>query len=192
MKRQIALPLLLITACAPAENKPSPHEEQQSGALEAVALLKPTPGNVVEGIVSFRENDRQLSIVVHVTGLETGKHGWHIQEAGTCDPPEAEGAGSHFNPKGSRHGAPGSPEHHTGDLGNLEADANGVAHLEISIDLATLPGGPGSLLGRAIVVRSGEDDLRTDPGGGAGKPVTCGIIELARPMKSPSEGSRAF
>jgi Cu-Zn family superoxide dismutase len=66
--------------------------------------------------------------------------------------------GGHFNPNGKTHGAPGDEERHAGDLGNVTADANGVAEFTI-VDAQIAVTGPASIVGRACVVHAGEDDL---------------------------------
>ena len=195
-----ALPLLLLTVCAPSSDPPTQDEEhggqQQERVpvadLEAVSQLQPTAESTVEGIVSFRETEGRLRIVAHVTGLLAGKHGLHIHENGDCGSPRTQVAEGHFNPQQSPHGGPASPEHHVGDLGNIEADGSGVAHLEMTVDFATLSERPQSVLGLGIMVHSKEDDLVTQPDGGSGVPLACGIIELARPLSAPSEGSGSY
>lgn len=49
---------------------------------------------------------------------------------------------------------------HVGDLGNVIAEADGVAHIDMTDKLATLHG-QNSIVGRSLVVHAGEDDLGT-------------------------------
>lgn len=80
------------------------------------------------------------------------------------------------------HGAPDALEHHEGDLGNLLADDNGVATIDIfgsSVQLL----GPDSALNRAFVVHALEDDLGLFPhnatslaNGNSGARLACAII----------------
>ena len=197
MRWKTAFPLLLLAVCTPSSNQLSKNEESGSqqenrvsaSGLEAVSQLKPTPGGAVEGIVSLREADGELQIIAHVAGLLAGRHGLHIHKTVDCSLPDLE---EHFNPHQSRHGGPTLPEHHVGDLGNIEADGNGIAHLEMTVNFATLSEGTNSILGLAIIVHSEEDDLQTQPDGGSGLALACGIIELARPLSSPSEGSGTY
>ena len=65
-----------------------------------------------------------------VTGLKPGKHGFHIHMFGDLRAADGMSAGGHYNPHGHPHGGPESKEHHEGDLGNIEADAQGVAKVE--------------------------------------------------------------
>ena len=44
---------------------------------KAVAVLRPTQGNAVEGRVTFTRTDKGTSVNVHVTGLTPGRHGFH-------------------------------------------------------------------------------------------------------------------
>jgi hypothetical protein len=91
-------------------------------------------------------------------------------------------AGTHFNPLSSDHGAPGGIlGYHIGDLGNIEADENGVAVIDIILDKSprpTLYEGDNSILGRTLVIHGGEDDLSStgDKVGNAGKRIACGVI----------------
>jgi Cu-Zn family superoxide dismutase len=75
------------------------------------------------------------------------------------------------------HGGPANLDHHTGDLGNIEADASGKAHLDWKGKLSFT--GKDSIIGRSIVVHEKEDDLKTDPSGNSGARVACGAILAA-------------
>ncbi len=143
---------------------------------KAVAVLKATEGNKVEGTVTFTKVDGGVLIVADVINLKPGKHGFHVHEHGDCSAHDASSAGGHFNPTNSKHGGPDSPERHVGDLGNLVADANGKAHYERVDKLITLEG-PDSVVGRSVVVHVGEDDFTTQPTGNSGARIACGAIE---------------
>jgi Cu-Zn family superoxide dismutase len=67
-----------------------------------------------------------------------------------------------------------------GDLGNLEADGMGTAHYRRTDGYVTL-NGPHSVIGRAVIVHAGEDDLTTQPTGNAGGRQACGVIGIAKP-----------
>lgn len=72
----------------------------------------------------------------------------------TCLCTGCTSAGAHFNPLGKEHGGPTHAERHVGDLGNVEATANGVAKVNISDSQIQLSG-PHSVIGRTVVVRVG-------------------------------------
>lgn len=60
-------------------------------------------------------------------------------------------AGPHFNPDNKEHGGPTDSVRHVGDLGNITAEANGVAHVNICDKVISLCGA-NSIIGRTIVV----------------------------------------
>lgn len=60
-------------------------------------------------------------------------------------------AGAHFNPQGKTHGGPADAERHVGDLGNVEANASGVATVNITDKLISLEGA-NTIVGRSLVV----------------------------------------
>lgn len=68
-----------------------------------------------------------------------------------------------------------------GDLGNIEADDNGVAKVNITDKLIALSG-TNNIIGRAIVIHADPDDLGlggfddSKTTGHAGLRVACGII----------------
>ena len=144
----------------------------------AVAVLHPTLGNNVSGVVHFIPQGDKVLIEADVEGLEAGKHGFHIHEYGDCSSPDGKSAGGHYNPDGNPHAGPDQKNRHMGDMGNLEADASGQAHYERQDDYIVLTGEK-SIIGRAIIVHSGEDDLTSQPTGDAGSRVACGVIGFA-------------
>jgi len=54
--------------------------------------------------------------------------------------------GAHYNPFGKNHGGPKDVERHVGELGNIQADANGVANFVIEDSQVQLFG-PFSVIG---------------------------------------------
>jgi Cu-Zn family superoxide dismutase len=86
-------------------------------------------------------------------------------------------AKGHFNPFGKPHGDPKSGERHAGDLPALHAAKNGRAKVEALVDMISVTPGPGSIIGRALVVHADPDDYRTQPTGNAGARLACGVIK---------------
>ena len=146
-------------------------------ADKAICVLHPTEGNNVTGTVTFSREGDDVKIVADLEGLTPGKHGFHIHELGDCSAPDGTSAGGHYNPENTKHGGPSDAERHVGDLGNIEAGENGTAHLEMTDSMITLNGNR-SIIGRAIIVHAGEDDLTSQPTGAAGARVACGVIGI--------------
>src|SRR5438132_2131831 len=146
---------------------------------KAIAVLHPTAGNNVTGSVTFTQSGEVVLVVADITGLTPGKHGFHIHEFGDCSAADASSAGGHFNPMKKPHGAPDAAERHEGDLGNIEADSTGKAHLELKDKMLKLSG-ENSILGRGVIVHEKVDDW-SQPTGNAGSRQACGVIGVAKP-----------
>ena len=145
---------------------------------KAIAVLHAASGSNVTGTVTFTKTSDGVEVVADVSGLTPGKHGFHIHEFGDCSAADATSAGGHFNPMHKAHGAPDAAEHHAGDLGNLEADASGKAHLTLK-DKAMTMSGENSIIGHGVIVHAKEDDL-SQPVGNAGGRLACGVIGVAK------------
>jgi Cu-Zn family superoxide dismutase len=168
---------LMVTACANAT-------DAVQSRPAAVAELAPTSGNSVRGKVEFTQKGDGVLVEAHISGLSPNStHGFHIHETGDCSAPDASSAGGHFNPTSSPHGGPSGEVRHGGDLGNLKADANGIARSSVKVGGITIDGGPDRIVGRAVVVHAGVDDLQSQPAGNSGGRVACGVINPA-PEKS--------
>lgn len=161
----------------PPENVDTVFEDES--ITKAVCVLYPTEGNEVMGTVTFTKADSGVVVVADVQGLTPGKHGFHVHQYGDCSAPDGKSAGGHFNPEDKDHGGPHADMRHVGDLGNLEADQDGKAHYEMTDTKISLSG-EHSIIGRAIVVHAGEDDLSSQPTGAAGARVACGVIGIAQ------------
>ena len=147
---------------------------------KAIAVLHPTQGNQVSGTVTFTQAGAEMKIVAEVSGLTPGKHGFHIHEFGDCSSPDGKAAGGHFNPTNEPHAGHDVAQRHEGDMGNLEADASGKAHLELTDKMMKMSGEE-SIIGHAIIVHAKADDLKSQPAGDAGARVACGVIGIAKP-----------
>jgi Cu-Zn family superoxide dismutase len=145
----------------------------------------------IKGIVYFTENLANNTVVIdiHIEGLKkNGLHGFHIHECGDMSE-ECESMCAHFNPYGKNHGCPGSKERHVGDLGNLIANQNGIAHYQRIDDMIKLRGTKANIIGRGLIIHADEDDcgLGNKPDslttGHSGKRIACAIIGYAKPPK---------
>jgi Cu-Zn family superoxide dismutase len=162
--------LMLLPACASMN-------EVFSKKQSATAVLAATKGNSVTGTVNFTQKGDVVLIEAKINGLKpNGVHGFHVHEKGNCSAPDAASAGGHFNPSASQHGGPSGTARHGGDLGNLKADAGGFAQMSIEVSGISLGTAADSIIGRAVVVHAGADDLKSQPAGNSGARVACGLI----------------
>ncbi len=145
-------------------------------AQSAVARLEPTKGNVASGTVTFTQKGDKVSVEARVSALIPGGHGFHIHEKGDCSSRDGMSAGGHFNPTAKPHGNPGVPDHHTGDMPMLVADASGNASLSMELGGMTIGSGATDIVGRALIVHKDPDDYTTQPTGNSGARVACGVI----------------
>jgi Cu-Zn family superoxide dismutase len=177
MKRNFLSIIVLITAvcCALSLAQASAQEVKK-----AIAVLHPASGSQVMGTVTFTKTDGGMQVVADITGLTPGQHGFHIHEFGDCSAPDATSAGGHFNPSKNPHAGHDDAKRHEGDLGNIEADSSGKAHLELTDKMMTMSGEK-SIIGRGVIVHEKVDDLKTQPTGNAGGRVACGVIGVAKP-----------
>lgn len=182
----IAAALLLATSVYAQDVSgmhPSTQKKEKPARMaeptKAVAVLNSAPGMNVQGTVTFEQVEGGVKVTADVTGLTPGKHGFHIHAYGDCSAGDFTSTGGHLMAPGEKHAGPDDPDRHIGDMGNITADASGKAHLEL-VDSKLSFSGPYSILGRAIIIHAGEDDLTSQPTGNAGGRVACGTIGLAK------------
>jgi Cu-Zn family superoxide dismutase len=181
---------VLLAACGDGPREAAVHRHPGAtdaapagGSRDAIAVMQPTAGNRVAGVLRFREREGKVVISGDVTGLTAnGRHAIHIHEYGDASSADGAAAGGHYNPEGHPHGGLDHPHRHAGDLGNLLADAAGASHVEISVDNLTVAGARNPLIGRAVVIHAGTDDLVSQPAGNAGPRIAVGVIGIAKPV----------
>ena len=120
-----------------------------------------------------------VRMLLDVTGLPPGDKAVHFHEVGQCIGPSFTSAGAHFNPTQAEHGTKNPRGPHAGDLPDITVETSGRGHLEVTVKRVTLKKGPASLLdknGSALVVHERADDTRTDPDGGSGTRIACGVL----------------
>ena len=160
----ITLATLLVLACAHTNTGPM-----------AMATLAPTTGQTAKGTVHFTDlKDGGTEVVVDLTNVPPGVHGFHIHEGASCGN-DAKDAGGHFNPLNMPHAAPDATSHHAGDFGNVTADDKGEVHATFVTHSITVAAGTTSVIGHAVVLHANPDDLTTQPTGNAGGRIACGV-----------------
>jgi len=148
--------------------------------VKTVVQLEHVEGDITGSVVMKQEPGKPTIIRGLIKGLTPGLHGIHIHEFGDLSK-GCDSAGGHYNPDGVDHGD--LAEGHVGDLGNIEANEDGIARFKIvarRVDLS----GDRSVVGRALVIHADEDDLgkggdeESLKTGNAGERVACGVIRL--------------
>jgi len=159
---------------------PADHATAWSSVNHAVAVIHPTAGNQCAGIVSFSQQGDTVKVVADLSGLTPNQmHGFHIHELGDVSADNGTATGGHYNPEKHDHALPVTSMRHAGDLGNVQADADGKAHLEMTLANISIAGLRNPVLGRGVIVHAKPDD-GGQPTGNAGGRIGQGVIGLAK------------
>src|SRR5699024_2746069 len=142
-----------------------------------VAVVTLTKEIDVMGKVTFTKEGDGVRVQGNISGLKEGKHGFHIHQYGDCRADDGSSAGGHYNPAGNDHAARTDSVRHMGDMGNISADAVGTARVDYVDSVIDM----NMIMGRAVVIHGGEDDLTSQPSGAAGARMACGVIGIANP-----------
>lgn len=153
-----------------------------SKTITAKATIDAKSNSAVSGTVTFTENEGMVSMVANLIGLTPGMHAIHIHENGDCSADDGSSAGGHWNPTMKEHGAWGHDGFHLGDIGNIDADENGIGTITKDTDLWCIgcADETKNIIGKAIIIHDGVDDMKTQPTGNAGGRVGCGEIVLEK------------
>ncbi|XP_064093333.1 superoxide dismutase [Cu-Zn]-like [Macrobrachium nipponense] len=156
-----------------------PVDEDAKRTRKATVVLQ----GDAQGTLTLTQKEPPVG-ATHIEGeilnLTPGPHGFHVHDLGDLSG-GCVTAGGHYNPYKKNHGAPEHRERHIGDLGNIQADTQGRAYVNVTDPLVSLVG-PRSVIGRAVVVHADEDDLGLGghadslKTGNAGGRVACGVI----------------
>jgi Cu-Zn family superoxide dismutase len=143
-----------------------PHEKR------ADAQVLPTVGNTARGTVTFIERADGVQVTYNLVGLPPNSdHALQVHERGDCNAADGSSAGAVFAPAADRLK---TGVRRAGDLGNIHADATGVAAgfvvaTEVSLD------GVRSVIGRSVLVAREPSDPEF-PDRGVGAALACGVI----------------
>lgn len=179
-----AATLALAAACGrqstpPADQAAAPAETEAPPPASATARLAPTQGHSASGTLTLTvAGPDSVRLTGSLQGLPpNAQFGFHIHEVGDCSAPDASSAGAHFNPTNAPHGDPTGTAHHAGDMLNAQSDGQGMATVDVTasgVSLATAQ--PDDVLGKAVVLHAKPDDYKTQPSGGSGDRIACGVI----------------
>jgi len=139
-------------------------------------------GHIV-GSATLTDGPHGMLIHVSARGLPPGPKAIHIHTVGTCEDP-VEGfvaSKGHLNPHAKEHGLMNPEGPDTGDLPNLFVHPDGTIEVEMFTMLASLKGtGDRPALldedGTALVIHENRDDHMSQPIGGAGARIACGVV----------------
>lgn len=157
------------------------YHQRVNTAVRAQAYIKGgPPASGINGIVTFTDVVGGTMVCVNVSGLppfqpagngkpQVGPHGFHIHNNGNCDVGNPDdpfmAAGEHWNPTNQPHG------NHAGDFPVLFSNG-GAARMCFFTDKFRAA----DVIGKAVIIHQGPDDYKTQPAGGAGKRLACGVI----------------
>ena len=174
--------VLVLAACGTSRGAmaTTPEGSNATASAEkgrsATAVLESRSNSTTTGKATFTQGYNEVTMKLEVTGATPGEHGAHIHLTGDCSAADASSAGAHWNPATLTHG-PADPHHHLGDLGNITIGQDGKGTLTVSKEAWKLGDGSAQdVLGKALIIHGGTDDLKTDPAGNSGARVACGVI----------------
>jgi len=144
------------------------------------AVIKNNDAEAI-GHINVKQASGGVLINLKVKNLPPGRHGMHFHEKGDCsDHDHFKAAGGHighYKPHGYLH--PEGP--HAGNLPNLIVHEDGSADVELYSHLVSMAGGTYPLLdedGSALMIHEHPDDHVTQPIGGSGARIACGVIQV--------------
>lgn len=151
--------------------------EGAAAPVKAVAVIESRSGSRLTGRAEFTAHDGQVTLDLRIEGAPPGTHAVHLHEKGDCSAADASSAGEHWNPTGEGHGRWMKRPFHRGDIGNVTVGEDGKGTLTLTTDIWTIGGAAETdVAGKAIVVHAKEDDFATQPSGGAGGRIGCGVV----------------
>lgn len=179
----LAIPSHAAEEPAKKEAKKMAVKNPLRSVTELIAVVVPTSGSKLQGSVTFKKVKEGVEVTAKVSGFEPNtEHGFHIHEFGNVGAADGTSTGGHYNPEGHDHGMPDAAMKHAGDLGNLKANADGVAEKTVLIKDVTLAGAKNPVIGRGIVIHAKVDD-GGQPTGNAGDRIGVGVIGIAKETK---------
>lgn len=148
----------------------------------AVANIHNNDGDAI-GEVHLRQGPNGVLLSLELDGLPEGMKAIHIHQNGDCSDP-GEGfmaSGGHLNPDERKHGLMNPEGPDAADLPNFYVHEDGFARAEFFNARVSLDGSMGAQVldesGAALVIHESSDDHASQPIGGAGARLACGVIE---------------
>ncbi len=149
-----------------------------SAASMANADIINADGEVI-GKATLQQAPTGVLIYIEARNLAPGAHAIHLHSLGKCEP-DFKAAAGHINPHKRPHGLLNAEGPDRGDLPNLYVAADGNVKAEFFTTRVSLDAGSAPLLdadGSAFIIHENRDDHVTQPIGGAGGRIACGVIK---------------
>ena len=150
-----------------------------ASAADMAAAEIVNPQGTVIGKATFEQTPTGVLMTVDVGSLPPGPHGIHLHAVGACTP-DFKAATGHINPGKVQHGLRNPEGPDNGDLPNLYAASDGTARAEFFTTRVSVSGGEMPALldddGSAVIIHAMPDDHFSQPIGGAGGRIGCGVI----------------
>ena len=183
-------PFLALTACGQeAETQDTPPPAAEAPVPGPADGVIPSMMNARASIVGADgseignanliggPNGILMRIEIAAGGLAPGWHGLHLHQVGDCsDTGTFKLSGGHVGKVEGGHGLLNQLGPEGGDIPNIYAHADGSAGYEAFTTLTSMT----DLVdadGSAIIIHVSEDDHLSQPIGGAGARVACGVIQ---------------
>lgn len=167
--------VMMAFACARGAGH-SRGRDSTPAAIARVQLRGATGASM--GEATLQETPSGVLLSADLSGLPPGTHGIHLHAVGKCEPDFAA-AGPHFNPGNKAHGVRNPAGKHAGDLMNIHVPETGALRVDLLMPDVTLSRGPSALMdadGASLVIHALADDYSTDPAGGSGPRIACGVV----------------
>lgn len=171
------------TGAAAAQGAGSSQTAATGDVAEATATIINRDREEV-GVATFQQGPEGVVITIEADlGDGTGQwHGAHLHQIGDCSNEDFTSSGGHINPEGRAHGflAENGPDN--ADIPNVWLHTDGTMRAQafntrVSIDGQTDAPALLDEDGSALVIHQNRDDMETQPIGGAGPRILCGVIE---------------
>ncbi len=147
---------------------------------KAHAELVNKDGAVI-GEAHLQQGPHGVLIHVKASQLAPGKHGLHLHSHGVCDAGTGfKSAKGHVGKVEGAHGLLNAKGPEAGDLPNIYIGADGTGEMEAFTTWVSIGEGKNGLLdadGSSFIIHEAADDHISQPIGGAGGRVACGIIK---------------
>lgn len=189
IRAALIAPMLALSACGQDADQPepSPAETKSSEAPEVspmveiltneISLIGTDGQQIGSGGITGGPHGILLRLEIAAGGLSPGWHGLHLHQVGDCsDVGVFKKSGGHVGKVEGGHGLLNAAGPEGGDIPNIYAHADGSAGYEAFSTLTSFS----DLYdedGAAIIIHANPDDHLTQPIGGAGPRVACGVIE---------------